>query len=448
MKKKNIFILILFIILFLGLFFVNKNINAKPINYNKWIIDVINNIKIIKPELCKIDNKFIFFSNTEAKLISKNNIIHIKTPKNVKSLYFSANAINNKSKLNNFLNISKEKEINSIMIDLKEVDWYTSFNLDDSYFTDIKPVSNNKIKNINDLITKLHNKWIYIIARIAVFKDKRLAEVRPDLAVKWLKDWTTWTDFKWNKYTDPYSKKVWNYNAELWIAAYELWFDEINYDYVRFPTDWYISGTYYSFWNKILSKNKKWGKVKIIDEFSNYITTKLKKYNSNIVVSADVFWLVTDYTMLWIWQNLESFLLSFDYVWPMIYPSHYWEWHYWYKYPDNVPYNIINIALNNASSKIDNLNLNINDYKTWTWIFKYNDWFVFNKTILDKREISLKNIRPYLQWFSCTWCNNYTLYNRDKFRSAVKWVNDSWIDSWLVWSSGWNYRYNRFNDSK
>ena len=371
---------------------------------------------------------------------------HIKAPENIKSLYFSAHSAWSKDKLDNFFEIAKAKEINSIMIDLKEVDWYTSFELDESFFWKIKPtVSRNNIKNISELIKRCHENGIYVIARIVVFKDKRLAEVRPDLAVKWISDWSVWTDYKWYKYVDQYSKEVWDYNANLWIAAYELGFDEINYDYVRFPTDWYISKASYPFANEIILKDIKWGKVKVIDMFSNYITTKIREHNPKIVISADVFWLVTDGTMFGIGQNLESFLLAFDFVWPMVYPSHYWEWYYGYKFPDNVPYNIVNIALNNASEKIKNLNLEISNAKIEFRDIKLNDSFIYDKRILNTDEISLKKIRPYLQWFSCTRCRNYSLYNREKFRTLVNAVNDIWLDSWWVRSSWSNYHNERFD---
>jgi hypothetical protein len=378
-------------------------------------------------------------------VIKKEKIKHIKTPENVKSLYFSASSINNEEKLNNFFEISKTKEINSIMIDLKEVDWYTSFDLNEKYFWNIKPVSNNSIKNIEELLEKFHDNNIYVIARIAVFKDKRLSEIRPDLAVKWISDWSIWEDYKWYKYVDQYSKEVWDYNAELWIAAYEIGFDEINYDYIRFPTDWYISLAYYPFANEIISKDNKWWKVKVIDMFSNYLTKKIREYNSDIVISADVFWLVTDYTMYNIGQNLESFLLSFDFVWPMVYPSHYWEGYYWYKYPDNVPYNIINIALKKALEKIDNLNLEIINAKIEFRDIQLNDSFIFDKRVLNDDIIHISKIRPFLQWFSCTRCNNYTLYNREKFRTLVDAVNSVWLNSWWVRSSWSNYHNNRFN---
>ena len=433
MKKIIIWLVLVFFIAILYSFFysVKSNEIVKEYEINNSIEKINTNEKEI--------------SNVEDIIEKKKEVFHIKTPESVKSLYFSASAINNNQKLENFFKIAKEKEINSITIDIKEVDWYISFDLDDSRFWTIKPVSRNVINNIDELIKKLHDNGIYIIARMAIFKDKRLAEARPDLAIQWAKDRTTWEDYKWYKYTDPYSKEVWDYHVNLATAVYDLWFDEINFDYIRFPTDWEISKTYYPFSNEIYSKDRKWGRVKVIDKFSNYATAEIRKYNPDIVLSADIFGLVTDYTMYQIGQNLESFLLAFDYLGPMVYPSHYWEWYYGLDYPDNNPYEVVATALKNARNKIDALNLEIQDAHTHHRSVKLNDSFVFDERLISDEEIKITKIRPFLQWFSCTRCNNYRLYNREKFRENIRAVNDAWISSWWVWSSWANYRYERYN---
>jgi len=412
--------------------------------WNNIVIDNTDYTQEVESEIDLISEILDIYIDEEIKYIEENKISHIETPKNIKSLYFSAHSINNKTKLDAFYEIARTKEVNSITIDLKEVDWYTNFKLDDSYFWNIKPHSNNRIKNIEEILEKMHSESIYTIARISVFKDKRLTQVRPDLAIKWNTDWSVWTDYNWNSYIDPYSKEAWDYNASLAIAAYELWFDEVNFDYVRFPTDWYISKTYYPFAKEVISTNPKWWKIMVIDKFSNYITTKVREHDPNIVLSADVFWLVTNINLFQIWQNLESFLLSFDYVGPMIYPSHYSQWYLWFTYPDNHPYEIFKNSLDKAQLRIDKLNSEI----TNAWIefrdIKLNDYLTYDNQN-NKEEITLKKIRPWLQWFSCTWCKGYQPYNREKFRWQVNAVSDSWLNSWWVWSSGSNYYNERYD---
>ena len=141
------------------------------------------------------------------ELWSKN---HINTPKIVRSLYYTSNAILYKKKFDNLIKIVKNTSVNSVVIDIKQVDGYVSFKMDDSNFWKIKTVTNNKIKNITGLIKELHSKNIYVIWRIVVFKDNLLSEKRKDLAYKWTKNKEkVWSDYSWNKYLDAWSKEVW-----------------------------------------------------------------------------------------------------------------------------------------------------------------------------------------------------------------------------------------------
>jgi hypothetical protein len=120
------------------------------------------------------------------------------------------------------LNFVKNSEINSVTIDIKEVDGYVAFDMSGYEFSTIIPVSNNRIKDVRALIEKLHENGIYVIGRVVVFKDKLLAETRPDLAIKWPDRKNVWYDYKGNKYLDAYSKEVWDYTVEISKAAYDL----------------------------------------------------------------------------------------------------------------------------------------------------------------------------------------------------------------------------------
>jgi hypothetical protein len=377
--------------------------------------------------------------------------IHIKTPKVVKSLYYTSASGGNKKKLDTLIHFVKNTEINSVTLDIKEVDGYVAFNMSEYKFGTIKPISNNRIKDIKALIQTLHDNNVYIIGRIVVFKDRLLSERRPDLAIKWKGGKEVWYDYKWNQYMDPYSKEVWDYNINISRAAYQLWFDEINYDYVRFPSDGKISQTYYPFAQKIQAENPKWGKIMVLDKFSSYITSTLKDEFPNIILSADVFWLVTRSDLFMIWQNLESFLLYFDYIWPMVYPSHYSNGTLGLGIADNHPYEIIKNALHHTNRRIDALNEKIKEIQEkdieqgQKRRIKIKDAFFAEKDIDDMKPIPKTKIRPWLQWFSCTWCKGYTPYNREKFRKQVSAIEDSWLNSWWVWNSASNYYFDWYN---
>jgi hypothetical protein len=139
-------------------------------------------------------------------------------------------------------------------------------------------------------------------------------------------------------------------------------------------------------------------------------------------------------------QNLESFLLYFDYLWPMIYPSHYWVGFLWYKQPDNNPYEIFTYALEWANQRIDKLNQEIllaqqeeRDISI-KWVFNAK-----KSNISEIEEIKYTKIRPWLQGFSCTRCPWATRYNTSKFRKQIQALEDAGMNSWFVWSAGSNY---------
>ncbi|PID87534.1 hypothetical protein CSB07_01025 [Candidatus Gracilibacteria bacterium] len=434
----------------------------KKIDYIYYLYKKVNSIKNSLKSNSKMTNNqkeiFYYIENSleqrisylqleieeEKKALEEKNK-HIKTPLKVKSLYYTSYAGGNSKKINSLYNLAKNTEINSVTIDIKDVSGYVSFQLNNKDFDKIKPISNNRIKDIESLIKTLHEKNIYVIGRIVVFKDKLLASNRPDLAIKWTDRKTVWNDYSGNKYMDPYSKEVWDYNANIATAAYKIGFDEINFDYVRFPSDGKISSTYYPFANKILRNNPKWGKIMVIDKFSNYFTKKIRKENPNIVLSADVFGLVTRIDLLQIGQNLESFLMNFDYVGPMVYPSHYGRKFLGYSPADNYPYEIILDAFKNSKIKVQNLNKEIELAKIENRKIKLNYAISSDLDVNSIEKIKLSKIRPWLQGFTCTRCPGATEYNRYKFRRQIQAVNDYNLDSWWVWNSGSRYHYNWFN---
>ncbi|USN59241.1 MAG: hypothetical protein H6767_04105 [Candidatus Peribacteria bacterium] len=186
-------------------------------------------------------------------------VSHIDTPEEVKSVYFTAYSIASNEKREYLQTLVKNKEINSVTIDIKTVSGYTSFEFSDDYFSSIFPESDGTISDITTIIEELHDAGIYVIGRIVVFKDKRLAELRPDLAIKWSYDHSqVWTDYQGKKYLDPHGEEVWQYIKGLSLAAYDMGFDEINYDYIRYPSDGKVSQTYYPFSDEYLQENLTW----------------------------------------------------------------------------------------------------------------------------------------------------------------------------------------------
>jgi len=434
---------------------LNINIGIPDINlwWGNWWIEQEKTWWIIQSEL-----SWTWIDKTADKIVVKEDIIepeiipepvkkptHIKTPDAVRSVYYTAPAIASEKKLETLLTLVKTKEVNSVTIDIKTVSGYVSFDMPDDKFGKIKPTSNNQIKDINEIIEKLHENNVYIIWRVVLFKDKLLAEKRPDLAIKWTNGKDVWYDYKGKKYLDPYSKEVWDYNAEIASYIYELWFDEINFDYVRFPSDGRVSQTYYPFSHTVEAQNPRWGKIMVLDKFSNYFTSKLREESPGIVLSADVFWLVTNTDLFQIWQNLESFLLYFDYIGPMVYASHYGKGYLGFNAPDNHPYEVIKDALKHTNDRIDALNAEVTLANAEQRKVKIKGVFDAQKDVTNLETIPKTKIRAWLQWFSCTRCKGYIPYTRTKFRQQIKAIEDSWLNSWWVWNSRSNYYFDWYN---
>lgn len=375
----------------------------------------------------------------EKPIIQIPEVLHQKTPENVKSIYFPAGAFLNSEKRKNLSELIKNKEINSVTLDIKTISGYTSFDFPLDEFWSIKPESNGKIQDIKEQLTQLHEEGIYVIGRIVIFKDARLADLRPDLAIKWKGSDAVWTDYKGKKYLDPAAPELVEYYTNLSTVAYELGFDEINFDYIRFPSDGLVSKTHYPFASEIITKNPKWWEIITIDRFASQVTQAIRERTPELQISADVFWLVTNTDLFQIGQNLESFLLYFDAVWPMIYPSHYGKGYLGYNVPDNAPYAIFNDSISRANKRIEKLNIDMKQATASGTIYEIKWIFApsFNQT--DFQDISPSKIRPWLQGFTCSRCRGATPYTRTKFREQIRGINENGQDSWWVWSAGGNY---------
>ena len=95
-----------------------------------------------------------------------------------------------------------------------------------------------------EAVRKAHARGIYVIGRIVVFEDPVLSRARPDLAIR-RTDGSVWRDAAGLGWTNPYDRRVWTYNVGIAAAAAKAGFDEIMFDYVRFPSDGDVAGALY-----------------------------------------------------------------------------------------------------------------------------------------------------------------------------------------------------------
>lgn len=167
---------------------------------------------------------------------------------------------------------------------------------------------------------------VYLIGRVVVFQDPVLTQARPGLAIHRAGGgvWTTSAGLGW---ANPYDKRVWKYNVDIAIAAVKAGFDEIMFDYVRFPTDGDVSSA-------VFPGRRKEPKAKTIADFLEYAHSRLEPLGAR--VSAAVFGLTATRNM-GIGQKPRQLAQYLDSIYPMVYPSHFGSGEYSLADPNAVP---------------------------------------------------------------------------------------------------------------
>ncbi len=301
------------------------------------------------------------------------------------------------------IKLINETELNTIVIDLKESDGRIAYDADVPLARSSGSIQ-KRIRNLDAVMEECKRHNIYKVARIVLFKDTYLAERRTDLAIMNKATGRIWRDYKGEAFTNPYSKEVWDYNLRLAEDAASRGFDEIQFDYVRFPSDGPLRDISYP------DGHNEDKAVSLISSFVEEADRRLSPYN--VKLSVDVFGLTTLRDDVGIGQNFKQLIDRVDYISPMVYPSHYWKGAYGYKNPNNAPYDIIKLSLRDA-------------------IRKSVDQSQGEAVIKEK-------IRPWLQDFTL----GYPSYGAAEVRAQIKAANDLGINEWLLWNPSVRYTKN------
>lgn len=281
---------------------------------------------------------------------------HIETPKEVRAVYMSSWVASGSTRRAEIIEFIKKSEINAIVIDIKDDTGRVSFLVDDPTVAGTgSPV--NRIRDIDTLISELHDNNIYVIGRISVFQDPYLTAQYPNWAIKKKSDGTVWKDRKGLSFLSPTSRDVWNYVAALARASYAKGFDEINFDYVRFPSDGNISDIAYP-------NDPGKTRADFLEEFFAYLGNEMKA--KSIPTSADLFGMTTtSKDDLGIGQVLERAIPHFDYIAPMVYPSHYPKNFIGIANPSAEPYKIVHHAMQSGVTRAAALGYGPEKFRTW-----------------------------------------------------------------------------------
>jgi hypothetical protein len=268
-------------------------------------------------------------------------------PEIIKAVYVTGWSAGTKKYLNYLSELFKSTEINSVVVDIKDYSGFVSYASDADEVKKYK-LYNNAISDIDALVRFFHDKNIYVIGRISVFEDPGYAKTRPDLAVYNksktldLSQPVLWKDNHGLSWLDPASSKVWDYNVSLAKDVLKHGFDEVNFDYVRFPSDGKIENMGFPVWDGKVLKHE------VIKNFFKYLRSQLPDDK----ISIDLFGQTAVNTDdMGIGQLIEDAFKYADYISPMVYPSHYADGFMGFSNPADHPYEVVKYSMQSAVNK-------------------------------------------------------------------------------------------------
>jgi hypothetical protein len=269
---------------------------------------------------------------------------HIETPEPMRAIYLTGWSAGTKRMIDHAFSIFDTTDSNSVVIDIKDATGRLSYQpLDPQLLA--SGVGTKRIADLPALIDRLHARGIYVIGRVQVFEDPYYAKSHPESAFQNTKTESVWTDYKGIAWLRPDATDVWNYVAMIANDAYAQGFDEINLDYVRFPSDGPL-------WQMADRPTGSTARIAVLETFFSFINDTLRT-QAHIPVSADLFGLTLSTTDdMGIGQDLVTVAPLVDYVDPMIYPSHFAPGSYGYASPSEHPYAIIAKALSDGKQKL------------------------------------------------------------------------------------------------
>lgn len=261
-------------------------------------------------------------------------------PVRPKALYLTIFGIGDHTLRESALNILNKTEINTLVIDVKGDRGWIPYASKVTMADTIGARRTTTVRDMPALIRELKERGIYLIARIVVFKDEPLAVAHPEWAVKTAHG-TLFRDREGLAWIDASHTEAWNYDLDIAAEAAELGFDEIQFDYLRFPD---------SAEAHIAVANTEQHRVGAISGFLAAAQKRLAPYN--VFIAADIFGYVSwNSNDTLIGQRLEDLLPVVDYLCPMLYPSGFHLGIPGYTNPVMHPYEIVNLSLQRAVSR-------------------------------------------------------------------------------------------------
>ena len=311
----------------------------------------------------------------------------------VRGLYVNRWAAQSAKRMRSLIAIADSTEVNALVIDMKD-----EFGLN---FTSKDPlVAKNAgraqpIANLPAMLDTLRAHHIISIARLVTFKDSVAARVNPQHTIR-TAEGAPWRDKKGLTWVNPYDKEIWEYDIRVAEEMARAGFDEIQFDYIRFPEP------YKSLPTQVFPGAGTQGKPEALNEFFRTACPRIRKLGARC--TADIFGLVTTVPgALEVGQSWDQLAPVSDVLLPMVYPSHYPHGSFTIPRPNAEPYKIVNIAIARAHTR--DLKLGVT---------------------------APQHVRPWLQAFTL----GQPHYGAHELEEQKRAVYDAGYEGWVLWNPG------------
>lgn len=336
--------------------------------------------------------------------VQKNGSFESNPKIDVKGVYVTGHSARGE-RLQELYTLIEETELNAMVIDVKDDNGYLLFYSEAA--EKFNPEANNHvyIKDMESFVKEMKDRGIYLIARIVTFKSPIYAKTHTERAIVYKDSGSLYSDADGLIWASPHDRTLWEYNVGIAIEAAEYGFNEIQFDYVRYPAIGNKSRMDYR--NKEEESH-----TATIQKFLKYAYSELSPYE--VYVAADVFgWAATALDDVGIGQQWEGISNVVDYMCPMMYPSHYGPNNFGLSVPDAFPYETIDRSLKDAFKRDSNLE-------------------------------TPGLIRPWIQDFTAPWVKGYIRYGVPEVRAQIDALKANGINEYLVWNAGNRYSKNAF----
>lgn len=322
----------------------------------------------------------------------------------VKGVYLTVYSASLDKKLDSLIQLAKETKINAFVIDVKDDGGQLLWKMDDSILKyNSKAFSKVYIKDINAFMKKLKDNNIYTIARIVSFKDPVYAKQNPDKAIIEKKTGKPFMNKDGIIWVSPHDKNLWEYNIAVAKEAAKVGFNEVQFDYVRFPAS--NGGKLDAYLDYRNPEND--SKPVTIQKYLKYAWEELTPLH--VYINADIYGQIgtfkDDMGLGQYWEAISGYV---HYISPMMYPSHYINGAYGLPVPDAEPYKTIYYCT------LDSINRNEN---------------------IDNPA----QIRPWIQDFTARWVKGHITYDVKAINAQIKALEDLGIHEYLLWSPSNKY---------